>query len=186
MTSGWVYQNRLSVTNRVCRLIWSVVWCLLYRPSPSAFHGWRRFLLRCFGAKVGRGAHPYPSAKIWAPWQLVMGDHSCLGPGVDCYNVARITLGEFAIVSQRSFLCSATHDYSDQAFPLVTKPITIQTRAWVAAEAFVGPGVTVGQGAVVGARACVTKDVQDWMVVAGNPARVIKRRELRSNGTEVG
>jgi putative colanic acid biosynthesis acetyltransferase WcaF len=106
-----------------------------------------------------------------------MGDHRCLADGVDCYCVASITLGAHAIVSQRAFLCAATHDHNDPAFPLIPKPISIGERAWVAAEAFVGPGVTIGVGAVVGARAVTVKDVAEWTVVAGNPARVIGRRK---------
>jgi putative colanic acid biosynthesis acetyltransferase WcaF len=171
------YRNRLGWRNKLARTVWAVVWTVLFRPSPRPLHGWRRFLLRCFGAKVGRGAHPYPGARVWAPWNLVMDDHSCLADGVDCYCVAPIRLGRSALVSQRAFLCAATHDYTDPDFPLVPRPIVIADGAWVAAEAFVGPGVTVGEGGVVGARACVTKDVEPWTVVAGNPARVIKRRE---------
>ncbi len=107
-----------------------------------------------------------------------MGDHSCLGDGVECYSVAPVTLGAYATVSQRSHLCTATHDYQDPAFPLVYRPIEIGPRAWVAAEAFIGPGVSVGEGAVAGARAVVVKDVPSWAVVAGNPARIVKwRRE---------
>jgi len=138
-------------------------------------------LLRCFGARIGAGAHPYPAARIWAPWQLEMGADSCLADGVDCYNVAPIRLGRGAVVSQRAFLCAATHDYADPAFPLVAREISIGDRAWVAAEAFVGPGVTVGEGAVVGARAVATKDVEPWTVVGGNPAQVLKVRKLKDS-----
>jgi putative colanic acid biosynthesis acetyltransferase WcaF len=171
------YRNRLGWRNKLGRAAWAVVWLALYRPSPRPLHGWRRFLLRCFRAKVGRAAHPYPGARVWAPWNLEMGEHSCLADGVDCYSVARIRLGRGTLVSQRAFLCAATHDYGDPSFPLVPRPITVGDGAWVAAEAFIGPGVTVGEGSVVGARACVTKDVEPWTVMAGNPARVIKRRE---------
>jgi putative colanic acid biosynthesis acetyltransferase WcaF len=108
-----------------------------------------------------------------------MGDHSCLADGVDCYSVARIQLGKSTLVSQRAFLCAATHDYEDPSFPLVLGPITIADGVWVAAEAFIGPGVNLGEGSIVGARACVTKDVKAWTVVVGNPARTIKQREFR-------
>ncbi len=111
-----------------------------------------------------------------------MGQDSCLADGVDCYNVAPITLGVRALVSQRSFLCSATHEYNRPEFPLVVRAIVIEAGAWVAAEAFIGPGVIVGTGAVVGARACVTRNVAPWTVVAGNPARVVKQRQ-RIDGT---
>jgi putative colanic acid biosynthesis acetyltransferase WcaF len=121
-------------------------------------------------------AHPYPSAKIWAPWNLEMGDHSCLSEKVDCYSVDTIRLGPHAIVSQYSFLCTASHDYTDPTMPLITAPIIIEAGAWVAADVFVGPGVTIGEGAVVGARSSVFKDVDPWTVIAGNPARAIKKR----------
>jgi putative colanic acid biosynthesis acetyltransferase WcaF len=127
----------------------------------------------------------HPSVKIWAPWNLVMGDVSCLGPYVDCYNAARIEIGEYATVSQYAYLCGATHDYTRLAMPLVPKPIRIGARAWVAAAAFVGPGVTVEEGAVVGACACVVRDVPAWTVVAGNPARVIKRRTVEEGSLAV-
>lgn len=180
------YRNRLGWRNQLARAVWGAVWVLLFRPSPRPFHGWRRVLLRCFGARIGRNVHVYPSAWVWAPWNLEMGADSCLADGVDCYSVAPIRLGPSALVSQRSFLCAATHDYTDPAFPLVPKPITVGAGAWVAAEAFVGPGVTVGEGAVVGACACVTKDVEPWVVVAGNPARFVKRRELGSGNAPIG
>lgn len=167
-----------NVRNRALRAVWQCTYFVLFRPTPKVLHGWRAMLLRLFGARVGQGAHPYPSCKIWAPWNLVMGDHSCLGPYVDCYNVDRIELGEYVTVSQYAHLCGATHDYTKLTMPLVPEPIRIEARAWVAAGAFVGPGVTVEEGAVVGARACVVRDVPAWTVVAGNPARVIKRRVL--------
>lgn len=173
LSLGWM--------NKLARVAWAVVWTTLYRPSPRPLHGWRRFLLRCFGAKIGANAHPYPASWVWAPWNLEMGDHACLADGVDCYSVAPVRLGRSALVSQRAFLCAATHDYNDPTFPLVAKPITVADGAWVAAEAFVGPGVTVGEGAVVGARACVTRNVEPWAVVAGNPARVIKRRVMNES-----
>ena len=169
------YRNALGWRNKSGRALWGVVWLLLYRPSPRPLHGWRRFLLRCFGARVGRGAKPYPGCAVWAPWNLSLGEGCWLGDGVDCYCVAPITLGANCIVSQRAFLCAATHDYLDPTFPLVAKPIEIGAGAWVAAEAFVGPGVSIGAGAVVAARACVTKDVPPRVVVGGNPAAILKR-----------
>jgi putative colanic acid biosynthesis acetyltransferase WcaF len=169
--------------NRALRVAWSVAWLLLFRPSPRPFHAWRRMLLRAFGAKIGPGAHPYPSAKIWAPWNLELGAHSCLGPHVDCYSVDRIKLGEFATVSQYSYLCTATHDDSDLRLPLVTAPIRIGARAWVCADVFVGPGVVVGDGSVVGARSSVFKSVPEWIVVAGTPAKFLRKREIRSGAS---
>lgn len=172
------YRNPLGWRNKLGRAAWGVVRVLLYRPSPRPLHGWRRLLLRAFGATVGPGAKPYPGAMVWAPWNLTLGAGCWLADGVDCYSVGRVTVGPGAVVSQRAFLCAATHDYTDPGFRLVVRPVTIGAGAWVAAEAFVGPGVTVGDGAVVAARAVVTRDVAPWAVMAGNPARPVKQRVL--------
>jgi putative colanic acid biosynthesis acetyltransferase WcaF len=169
---------QLSLTNKVSRACWNLVWLLLYRPTPRVLHGWRCLLLRAFGARLGKGVHPYPTARIWAPWNLEMGDHACLSEGVDCYCVDKVRLGAHALVSQYSFLCTASHDYNDASFPLVCAPITIEERAWVTADVFVAPGVTIGQGAVVTARSSVFRDVPPWTVVRGNPAVPVKRRSL--------
>lgn len=170
------FKSELSTANRAGRAVWNLVWLLLFRPSPRPLHVWRRGLLRLFGARLGRGVRIYSSARIWAPWNLVMGDFSVLGDRVDCYSVARVEIGAHSIVSQYSFLCTATHDADQPHFPLVTSPIRIGERAWVAADVFVGPGVTVGEGAVVGARSSVFKSVEPWTVVGGTPARVMRRR----------
>ena len=167
-----------SLRNRLLRLVWDWAWLLLFRPSPRLLYGWRNFLLRSFGARVGKGVKVYPSAKIWAPWNLVMENYSCLADHVDCYAVDRILIGANVTVSQYSYLCAASHDYTRPTLPLTTAPITIGAGAWIAADVFIGPGVMVGEGAVVGARSTVVKAVDPWMVVAGNPARNIKPRVL--------
>jgi putative colanic acid biosynthesis acetyltransferase WcaF len=174
-------QNRSehSWLNQLARGLWSAVWLTLFWPSPRLLHGWRRMLLRLFGARIGRHVRVYPSARIWAPWNLAMDDYSCLGPEVDCYCVAPIRIGQHAVVSQYSYLCAASHDYTLAHLPLVSAPITIEDGAWITADVFIGMGVTVGAGAVVGARAAVFKDVEPWTIVGGNPARFLKRRELR-------
>jgi putative colanic acid biosynthesis acetyltransferase WcaF len=170
-------ERRLSWRNKLARAAWNLVWLILYRPSPVPLHGWRRVLLRLFGAQVGAGAHPYPSSRVWAPWNLVMGDHSCLSHQVDCYCVDKVVLGPRVTVSQYSYLCTASHDYTRREMPLVTAPIRIDAEAWVTADVFVGPGVTIGEGAVVGARSTVLRDVAPWTVVAGNPPRVVGQRD---------
>lgn len=170
-------QCHLTAGNKFVRAVWGLVWLTMYRPSPAPLHAWRRFLLRLFGAKIGAGAHPYPSSRIWAPWNLVMAEHSCLSHYVDCYCVDRIELGVHATVSQYSFLCTATHDYTQSEFPLKTAPILIGAHAWVTADVFVGPGVKVGEGAVIGARSTVFRDVKPWTVVAGNPPSVVGMRD---------
>jgi len=170
--------HKITKINRLGRVIWHLVWLILYRPSPRSFHLWRCFLLRLFGAKIGKGTHPYPTAKIWAPWNLEMADHSCLSEYVDCYTVDKIYIGAHAVVSQYTFLCTASHDYDDPEFPLISAPIKIGANAWVAADVYVGPGVTIGEGSVVGARSSVFKNIEAWTVVAGHPAKFIKDRKF--------
>ena len=173
-----VYRNRLSFGNKLARACWNVAWVLLYRPSPRFCIAWRRMLLRLFGAKVEKGAHPASRCRIWAPWNLTMAEHSCLANDVECYNVAPIKLGKHATVSQYAFLCTASHDYEDPDFRLITAPIEIGDDAWVGARAFIAPGVTIGEGGVAGATASVYRDVPPWTVVGGNPAKEIKKRVM--------
>src|SRR5450631_4686025 len=115
---------KITPRDRLRRALWSAVWCVFARPSPTLLHGWRRFLARIFKAQIGDGVHIYPGAKIWAPWNLRMGARSCLAGGVECYNVALIMIGEDVVVSQNAYLCTATHDYNDPSFPLLVAPIT--------------------------------------------------------------
>jgi putative colanic acid biosynthesis acetyltransferase WcaF len=166
----------ITSSQRVLRLLWSIVWTVFYRTSPTPLHWWRRALLRLFGASIASGAHPYPRARIWAPWNLRMGLNSCLADDVDCYCVAPVTLGRHATVSQYTYLCSASHDYTRVPMPLVVAPINIEDEAWIAADVFIGPGVTVGHGAIVGARSTVIADVPAWQVVAGSPPRQLGSR----------
>lgn len=168
--------HRLSLGNKIARTLWQIVWFLFYRPSPRLLHPWRCLLLRLFGAKLGKAVHPYPSARIWAPWKLEMGDHSCLSEGVDCYCVDNIRIGAHSTVSQYSFLCTASHDYNQAGMPLVTAPITIGEHVWITADVFVGPGVRIGDGVVVSARSSVFNDLPSWTVVRGNPAVPMKMR----------
>jgi putative colanic acid biosynthesis acetyltransferase WcaF len=173
----------LSVQDRMLRAVWAIVSATVFRFSPSPLHGWRRFLLRLFGARIGSGARIYPSVRIWAPWSLSMESGSCLGYNVNCYNCGPVILGQSALVSQDTTLCTGTHDYRVTSFPLITRPIVIGAHAWVCAEAFIAPGVTVGAGAVVGARAFVFRDVAPWSIVSGNPAAVVGHRTLTSGLT---
>jgi len=170
----------LNRKNKLARTLWNIVWLCLYRPTPRLFHAWRCLLLRMFGAKLGKGVHPYPSARIWAPWNLEMGDHACLSEHVDCYSVDKIRIGAHTTVSQYSFLCTASHDYTRPDMPLVTAPITLGDRVWITADVFVGPGVTLGDGAVVTARSSVFSDLPPWQVCSGSPAKPIKERRFIS------
>ncbi len=128
---------------------------------------------------MGRDVHIYSSAIVYLPWNLEVGDWSSIGERACIYNLARISIGSHVTVSQRAHLCAGTHDYTDPTMPLQKKPIQLCDQVWVCTEAFVGPGTTVGEAAVVGARAVVLEDVEPWTVVAGNPARFLKRRVIQ-------
>ena len=174
------YENHLGKKHQVVRLLWGLTWGLLARPFPrSLCSGWKRMLLRLFGAKIDNTAVVYSSASVYYPANLVMGRFSCLASDVDCYNVAPIIIKDNVTVSQGAYLCTASHDITDPLHPLITAQIVLENQAWIAAGAFVGMGVTIGEGAVVGARAAAFKNVEPWTVVGGNPAKVIKERVLK-------
>ncbi|WP_396166215.1 putative colanic acid biosynthesis acetyltransferase [Flavobacterium sp.] len=135
-------------------------------------------ILKCFGAKLEWSSHVYASVKIWAPWNLEIGAYSSLGPKVDCYNQGKIIIGENTVISQKTYLCASSHDYNLKDFPLVLKPILIGSGIWIAAEAFIGPSVIIGNNAVVAARAVVVKNVDANTIVGGNPAKFIKTRKI--------
>lgn len=177
---GYDFVSPYSTSNRIRRAIWNICWTLFARPFPrSMCNKWKIFILRCFGAKVSYKANVYSSAKIFMPWNLVMEDYSCLATGVDCYNAAYVYIGRNATVSQRAYLCTAGHDITDPHYRQTQKSIRIEACAWVCAEAFVGEGVTVGEGAVCAARSVVIKNVEPWTVVGGNPAKYIKDRVIK-------
>ncbi|HYE33176.1 MAG TPA: putative colanic acid biosynthesis acetyltransferase [Methylomirabilota bacterium] len=163
-----------SVANRLARVLWNATALLLFRPTPRPLHAWRSFLLRLFGAKIGRNCHIYPGAKIWAPWNLACGDDCGVASGATLYNQALISIGSRAVISQGAHLCCGTHNYESRLFELQAFSISIGADAWVCAEAFVGPGVTIGEGAVIGARAVVLKDMPAWTVCGGHPCKPLR------------
>lgn len=163
-------------SDKILRFLWRIVQATLYRWSPIPMHGWRRMLLKLFGAEIASTANPYPTTDIWAPWNLKMDENSCLAHASICYNVCRVEIGCYSRVSQYAYLCTASHDIRKPTFDLVGGPIVISDGAWIAAGSFLGPGVTVGKDAVVAARAVVAKDVEGGIVVGGNPAMPIGRR----------
>lgn len=174
------YHNTLGRRHQLLRIIWSIVWSVFARPLPrSAGRRWKVLLLRIFGAQIASSANVYSSAKIYYPPYLVMDEYSCIDANVNCYNVAPVHIGANSTVSQGAFLCTASHDIANRANPLITAPIIIEDQAWIAADAFIGMGVTVCSGAVVGARAAVFKNVAPWTVVGGNPAKEIKIRIIK-------
>lgn len=166
-----------SLKSKVRRALWGVAWAVLCRPTPNPMHGWRCAVLRAFGAKVGKNNFIYPRARIWAPWLLETGDVATIAQDVQVYNVGGMFIGHHAIVSEGVFLCGATHDYQSADFPLVAKRVEVRPYAWICARAVVLPGVTCGEGSVLGAAAVATRDLKDWTVYAGNPAREVGKRE---------
>jgi putative colanic acid biosynthesis acetyltransferase WcaF len=174
------YQNEFSRKNQFLRFLWNIIWTLLARPLPRSIgNRWKLFLLRIFGAKIHPTAVVYSSVRIYLPSNLEMDAYSCLSPEVDCYNVAKIKIGAHSTVSQKTYLCAASHDISRKEHPLIKEPIIIEDQVWVGASSYVGMGVTIGQGAVVGATASVYKNVDPWTVIGGNPAKFIKKREIK-------
>lgn len=174
------YNFSFGLSNKLGRVVWNMCYWIFFRPfNLDFFKGWRRFILRSFGAKIGKNTCVYASAKIWAPWNLEMGNYSCMGPKVDCYNQGKITIGNQTNISQKTYLCASTHDFTVANFPLILRPINIENQVWIAADAFIAPGVTIGEGAVIAARAAVFKNIEKWTVVGGNPAKFIKDRKLQ-------
>lgn len=176
-----IVTNRKTVKYSQKELVLRVIWGIcnfFFRNSPRIFFRFRRWLLRIFGANIGIKVNIYPSAIIYMPWNLTIGDYSAIGEDALIYNLGKVSIGKNATISHRAHLCAGTHDYSDPTLPLLKPSIHIGDNAWICAQAFVGPGITVNEGAVIGAAAVVTKDVEAWTVVAGNPARFIKKRIL--------
>lgn len=174
------YKNSHSSGNKIVRLLWICVWACFAKCTPRwCLNRWRCFLLRLFGARVGKMCRINGGAEIWFPKNLVVGDNCWIDNNTKIYNVERITLGDNCVVSSGSFLCTASHDVSSPNFELTTSPISIANCVWVASNAIVLPGVSVGEGAVIGAGAVVTRDVAPWTIVGGNPAREISKRKVR-------
>lgn len=164
-----------STREKIARAAWGFAQCF-FRWSPRLLYPCRNFLLRLFGAKIGHSVRIYPSVQIFAPWNLCIGNEVTIGHKVRLYALATIEIGARTVLSQGAHLCAGSHDYTRTDFPLLAKPIRIGNDAWIAAEAFIGPGVTLGDGCIAGARAVVMKSLHDGAVAAGNPARIIKVR----------
>lgn len=163
-----------NLSNRVRRQLWNMVWLLLFRPSPRPMHAWRSLLLRLFGARIGKHVHIYPSVRVWAPWNLMVGSFVGVGDGANIYCMDRIEIGEYSVVSQGAYLCAGSHDYNSQNFQLITSPIVIGRSVWLCTDSFIGLGVDIAEGSVVGARSVVTKSIKEpWCVWAGMPVKRI-------------
>jgi putative colanic acid biosynthesis acetyltransferase WcaF len=155
------------------RLLWECLRTPLFAWSPRSLWVWRRMVLRVFGARIGAEVHIHPTAKIQIPWNLEIDDFAAIGDAAILYNLGLISIGAGATISQYAHLCAGSHDFRNPAMPLLKPPIHVEPGVWVCADAFIGPGVRVKRGAIVGARAVVMRDVDENTVVAGNPARVV-------------
>ena len=165
-----------SLATYIAIALWTIVRETFFRFSPRHMYFFRNYLLRIFGARIEPHVKIYPCVRIEYPWNLVMRKYASIGRQALIYNLELIDIGEFVTISQRAHLCGGTHDYSLKSFPLVRKPIIIGNGVWIAADAFISAGVTIGDNAIIGARAVVTKDMPQKMICAGNPCRVIKER----------
>lgn len=161
---GWVVQ------------LWWFVQATCFRPSPQLFYGWRRFLLRLFGARVGVGVLVRPTVEVTYPWKVELGDHCWIGDHVTLYSLGEIRVGAHAVVSQKSYLCAGSHDMAKADFTITHSPIVVGAGAWIATDVFVAPGCTIGANTVVGARSSVFRSLPPGMVCAGNPARPTRAR----------
>lgn len=170
-SSPWTKQQRIKM------LLWQFCWTFFCAWTPKPFKKWRNGWLRLFGAKIIGAPFVHQSAKIQIPWNLELHDHACLGDGTVAYSLGKIVVEAGATVAQEAYLCTGTHDFSDPKMQLMTAPVVIGKNAFIGARAFICPGITVGEGAVVGAMSVVTKNVAPWQVVAGNPAKVLKSRK---------
>ena len=176
-----VQTNTTAKWKKILALSWRIVNGTVYRFSPFFFRGWRRGLLRLFGADIHPTSSPNRLSIIDCPWNLKLGAFSSLGPRSWIYALNHITIGEKTCIGDGVKILTGTHDISDCHFSLVTAPITIGDCCWVATSATILPGVIVHEGGVVGACSVVTKNVESWTVVAGNPARLVKKREIRDS-----
>jgi putative colanic acid biosynthesis acetyltransferase WcaF len=162
--------------NPIIVQLWWLVDALLFKPSPQIMYGWRRMLLRAFGAKIGKNVIIRPSATITYPWKVTIGDYSWIGDNAELYSLGNIYIGSNVVVSQKCYLCTGTHDYQKPTFDIYAQPIIIEDQSWLATDVFVGPSVTIGKGALVGARSTVLKNIEGGYIYAGNPLKQIKQR----------
>ena len=176
--------KNFALSQRIRRAVWNLSYNILIKWTPRPCHAWRAFVLRRFGARLGKNCHIYSHARIWAPWNLVCHDDAAIADDAIIYNMGEIVIGARSIISQGAHICAGSHDYTDPDFNLITKPIVIGADVWICAECFIHPGVTIGDGAVIGARSVVTKDMPGWMVCAGHPCIPMKPRVLRQIASE--
>lgn len=169
-------QNGFRGRSRIYVQLWWLIQSTLFGCSPQFMYRWRVFLLKSFGAKIGSNVLIRPSARVTYPWKVRIGDNSWIGDNVTVYSLSDITIGADVVISQRSYICAATHDYSKTSFDMIGKKVTIEDQVWLATDVFVAPGINIGRGAVIGARSSVFKDVPPSTISVGNPSIVVRSR----------
>ena len=172
--SPWTFQQKLG------RVAWAIVQRTLFIASPRPCYGWRAFLLRLFGAKLGSHVKVARTVQIEVPWNLEIGEHTAIGDRAILYSLGTITMGKYVTISQYAHLCAGTHETKTRAMTLLRPPIKLGDDVWIATDAFVGPGVTIGDRTIVGARASAFSDLPADVIAVGNPAKPIKPREFRA------
>tara|TARA_B100000242_G_C42791662_1_gene368365 strand:+ start:14 stop:571 length:558 start_codon:yes stop_codon:yes gene_type:complete len=164
--------------NKFVVQLWWIIQSTLFALSPQFMYSWRSFLLRLFGAKIGRSVIIRPTVRVTYPWKLKIGDYSWIGDYVELYTLGDLYIGNNVVVSQRSYICTASHKYNQQDFAIYNNKVEIKDGCWIATDVYIGPGVTVNRNSVIGARSSVFKDVPEGKVCVGTPAKVIKKREF--------
>lgn len=167
------YSSPFGLSRNIKVQVWQIIWLILCRPTPKILNFWRLFWLRLFGAKINGRPFVHSTARINCPWNLSLKNLSCIGDRATLYALGKITVEERAVIAQEAYICTGTHDFEDENFSLITHDILIEKNSFVGARAFVMPGITIGESAIVGACSVVTKDVDKGKKVAGNPAEVI-------------
>ena len=173
-TSPWTIRERIGFA------LWRIAWLLLCRWTPSPLSSWRVFVLRCFGARVSGRPFVHQRARIQIPWHLTLRDRACLGDGANAYSLGPIELHEGCTVAQEVYLCTGTHDFARDHLPLQTAPIVIGAHAFIGVRALILPGVTIGERAVIGAGAVVSRDQPPGMICAGQPCRPLRPRAAKA------
>lgn len=161
--------------------LWWFVQETLFRLSPQFMYPWRRFILRSFGAKIGNNVIIRPTVRITYPWKLTIGNNSWIGDDVVLYSLGEIQIGSNTVISQKTYLCTGSHDFKKRNFPIYAEKIVIESECWLATDVYVGPGVTIGKGTIVGARSSVYNNLPSGKICFGNPARIVRERVYEKN-----
>jgi len=160
--------------------LWWIVQGSFFALSPQIMYGWRVWLLRLFGARIGKGVIIRPTVRTTYPWNIQIGDYCHIGDNSELYSLGEIEIGDRVVVSQRSYLCTGSHDHTSTAFDIFAKKIVIESEAWLATDVFVAPGVSIGRGAVIGARSSVFRDIPPGVICRGSPAEIVGPRVMKN------